>query len=250
MYIPYINLSFSSLLQQTQQVNGSLAEFSTEDVPLQSTDWYDNHGISDLYQEMSPLGNNDTHQPALPPWGNEPFLVKWTDYRSTNTLIPSIFDFRLSSKDTEQEYKFNAGRALYQKNVSEVMSNITDSMTNCLRSGRNATVAKGVVLQPDTIVLVQWCWLTLPIALVALDFVFLAFVICLTSSQGAPLWKSGLIPLFFHGLEESFDGQDKQQQQPRQNRRLETRDEMEEEAANMKVRLRRSQDDRTAFVVL
>lgn len=201
-------------------------------------------------KKMSPFGSNHTYQPILPPWGNESFIVEWPDDESTFKLLLRMFDFETTSSDTRDQYAFTPGHALYKKNVSEVMSNITASMTNRIRHGRNATVAKGVVLQPDTIVLVQWKWLILPIALVVLDFVFLAFVVCVTSSQGAPLWKSGLIPLFFHGLEQNFDGQDKQQQQPRRNRRLETRDEMKEEATRMKVRLRRNQDDRTAFVVL
>lgn len=186
---------------------------------------------------MSPLGSNDSQQPAMPPWGNEPFMLKSTDNASTILLIQSIFNFTTNSWNADDQYEFNAGRPLYKKNVSEVMSNITNSITNCIRRGRNSTVAKGVALQLDTIVLVQWNWLILPIGLVVFDFVFLAFVICATSSQDAPLWKSGLIPLFFHGLEEGYDGRDEQQQQPWRDRRLETQSEMKEEAARMKVRL-------------
>lgn len=211
-----------------------------EDVPL-----IQRGRMSLVNLTLSESTEDNVKATPLAPWKNTTFFVIYQDNASTRQFLLKALTFNTISYSEEQDYVFNTGRALYKQNVTEVISNITTSMTNRIRRGRNSTVANGVVLQPDTIVVVQWSWSIVPISLVVLGFAFLAAVVCVNSSQGAPLWKSGLVPFLFHGFEDGW-----REQQGAQITKIERRDEMTDEAARMCVRLRPNQDDHTHFAIL
>ncbi|KAF4303065.1 hypothetical protein GTA08_BOTSDO09510 [Botryosphaeria dothidea] len=221
-------------------VNGTLENFSMEDVPL-----IQRGRISLVNLTLSESKEDNVDATPLAPWKNTTFFVMYQDNASTRQFLLKALTFNTISYSEEQDYVFNTGRALYKQNITEVISNITTSMTNRIRRGRNSTVANGVVLQPGTIVVVQWSWSIVPISLVVLGFAFLAAVVCVNSSQGAPLWKSGLVPFLFHGFEDGW-----REQQGARITKIERRDEVTDEAARMCVRLRPNQDDHTHFAIL
>ena len=89
---------------------------------------------------------------------------------------------------------------LENTNTSGIIQDIAASMTDRIRhSGANAS-ALGSTLRPLTYIRVDWYWIILPIALVLLSAIVLVMTIWDNSCRGAPLWKSGLMPLLFHGL--------------------------------------------------
>ncbi|EKG18544.1 hypothetical protein MPH_04346 [Macrophomina phaseolina MS6] len=172
---------------------------------------------------------------------NYTYFVEYGDNSITRLFIAKALSFNLDSYSEDQNYAFNPGRALYLKDVKEAMSNITTSMTNQIRRGRNSTLVLGVVLQSETVMVVQWYWCILPITMVGFGFLFLATVICVNASHGVPLWKSGLIPLFFHGIEGDL------QEDPGTYRKVERSDQMVKSAASMKVGLWRNNHGHIRF---
>lgn len=61
------------------------------------------------------------------------------------------------------------------------------------------TTIHQTTIKKDLIMNVQWAWLTLPIALLALAFIFQITTIVRTSRRKTALWKSSTLALFFHG---------------------------------------------------
>ncbi|BDD55211.1 hypothetical protein MAP00_000757 [Monascus purpureus] len=78
-------------------------------------------------------------------------------------------------------------------------------MTDTLRSGRNTQLAYGKVSQPVIFVEVQWEWLTLPFAVAVGAILFLIFTVWSTCRAQVVLWKTSMLALLFHHLDQSED---------------------------------------------
>lgn len=99
-------------------------------------------------------------------------------------------------------YNWNPGQVLWEnKNHSGIMENIAASMTDRIRENANPeqAYANGKVFRPVTYIKVKWEWLILPLSLVVMSS--LLFCQAVIKKSEAPLWKSALLPLLFHGLE-------------------------------------------------
>jgi hypothetical protein len=86
-------------------------------------------------------------------------------------------------------------------NTSGIIEDIAASVTDRIRHNGGNVFASGVTLRPLTYIRVDWYWIILPVASVLLSVVALVMTIWENQRRGAPLWKSGLMPLLFHGLE-------------------------------------------------
>ncbi|PLB50945.1 hypothetical protein P170DRAFT_474494 [Aspergillus steynii IBT 23096] len=87
---------------------------------------------------------------------------------------------------------------------AHVMENIAASSTKYARNISNQ-MAYGTVYEPQTYVIVDWLFLTLPAVLVALGIVFLASTIIVNSRQNLSLWKSSVFPMMYNELMKEMD---------------------------------------------
>ncbi|KAJ0417816.1 hypothetical protein BJY00DRAFT_315607 [Aspergillus carlsbadensis] len=81
-----------------------------------------------------------------------------------------------------------------------VMTNIAASFTKAGLMASRATVA-GTVRTAEVYVDVEWLWLILPVALVALGTIFWLLTMAINRHQRLRLWKSSVFALLFHGLD-------------------------------------------------
>ncbi|KIV76897.1 hypothetical protein PV11_08747 [Exophiala sideris] len=92
--------------------------------------------------------------------------------------------------------------------LSKMMSSLAASMTTHIRKTGNVAEARvpavGTMWQDVAFVQVQWAWITLPAALVALALCFLVVTAVVNSRQGTKLWKGSSIAASYHPL--STDG--------------------------------------------
>ena len=100
---------------------------------------------------------------------------------------------------------YNYGDVSFDR-VNSTFQNISDSITNYFRQNglsKYSDPAKGVVLQDQTCLSVQWAWLAFPSALVLLTLIFFVITVIDTRPTGnrAPMWKSSPLAFYFHGLE-------------------------------------------------
>lgn len=90
------------------------------------------------------------------------------------------------------------------KSIAQAM---TDQIQSTPRSNEpmtsispaQAVTTSQTTIPTDLIMNVQWAWLTLPIALLALAFIFQITTMVRTSRRKTALWKSSTLALFFHG---------------------------------------------------
>lgn len=85
--------------------------------------------------------------------------------------------------------------------LDSMFRNIEQSMTRAVRtqpSTRNEV--DGQSLTQQTIIRVAWAWISLPVALLILAFLFLSTVIVYTRQSGLHPWKESSIAVLFHGL--------------------------------------------------
>ncbi|KAF2146994.1 uncharacterized protein K452DRAFT_330335 [Aplosporella prunicola CBS 121167] len=90
---------------------------------------------------------------------------------------------------------------LSSNNIFEMVSNITESITNHIRTGPNTTTVNGAVYYLETYVVIRWYWLILPGFLVVLSLIFFILTVLLDTKRNTPPWKSSLVPLLFYGLQ-------------------------------------------------
>lgn len=149
---------------------------------------------------------------VLSPIGKIPTTLDSTGYKINSQSLELIYDLI-----TELYEGYNNERSTYlpsstpmilealnhRKNISEVMSSITDMMTYHIRTGPNSTFIHGTASYPEIYVVVRWRWFVLPGLLVLLTVIFFALTVWDSSAKkgGPPLWKSSVLPFLFHGLD-------------------------------------------------
>lgn len=103
--------------------------------------------------------------------------------------------------------------------VSYMMNGIAESMTTAMRlitnyppfgSLPNASNVDqnitGKAFRTEPVIQVTWLWFIFPVVVEACGVTFVLLTIYLSSRHKAKLWKSGAMPLIFHGLgDESLD---------------------------------------------
>lgn len=123
--------------------------------------------------------------------------------------------------------------------VDRMFGNIADSLTVHIRqngdrvqSVNSSNPATGSVIRSDICVRVQWGWLSYPIILTLLTFVFFGSIIFgVTRRQdGGPGWKSSPLALIYYGLDETILNQC-------EHRRLDDIEDMVKTAEQLQVRL-------------
>ena len=101
------------------------------------------------------------------------------DFGENNTTIPSV-------------------------GLDNLLQNISISMANLIRNADNTTATVvGKVWTAQTIVQVQWIWFIYSIVVTLLTFGFLVATIVQSSSQRIKVWKSSILPVLFHGLDDA-----------------------------------------------
>ena len=86
--------------------------------------------------------------------------------------------------------------------VNTYMDDLSNAITNVIRTKGDtppSAYALGITMGNQTCIHVQWAWLSLPAALLALAVIFLIATITSTRSW-QPTWKSSSLALLFHGL--------------------------------------------------
>lgn len=117
-------------------------------------------------------------------------------------LDPAPFGFR-SKKDF---YEFRSGRFSTvgpdsTRNLSQRVESIADALTNYGLQTTNDTVL-GVAIAEESYVRVRWPWIILPAFLEVATLALLVLTIIHSRREGVTLWKSSVLVLVYHGVDE------------------------------------------------
>ncbi|KAF2136026.1 uncharacterized protein K452DRAFT_149349 [Aplosporella prunicola CBS 121167] len=137
----------------------------------------------------------DNYNPRTRPEGREAVTIG----RSGMSNILGLFE-RLFGQDNAFDGHLDFTYPLQRNNdPQKSLLNILENMNNLIRVAPNSsTTATGTAWVPETYIIIRWPWIILPSVLVLLTAIF--FTATIFISHKAPLWKSSLIPLLFHGL--------------------------------------------------
>ncbi len=128
-----------------------------------------------------------------------------------------------------------------------VLPAIAESLTyhnlNLDQDGPHLESLTGTVWTQKAFVAVRWAWLALPVALNTLGFLFLWATAIYTHRHNVPLWKSSLLAILYHGLEDRSFISDQQQS-------YDTASEMESAARTTLVSLSCPSEDGGGYMLL
>ncbi|KAI1868852.1 hypothetical protein JX265_006831 [Neoarthrinium moseri] len=170
----------------------------------------------------------------------------------TNTL-PHFLDYvctatiqhQISQPTADNDRRIQLAYTFYQSDIAGVLRNISNAITNQMRSSDpgdnyNATVIQGKATFNETYIRVRWPWMILPLAETALAAVLLAISIIMSRHQ--PLLKTSVIAYLTSRLEgwadEELDVGD--------SKRL-TQEKLEELAEGLRAQLEANSEGRLAF---
>ncbi|KAJ2989708.1 hypothetical protein NUW58_g3331 [Xylaria curta] len=128
------------------------------------------------------------------------------------------------------------------ESINSYLQELTEVMTATIRNtGARGTdkYVRGQVIVNDSCVLVQWVWLSYPIALVGLAIIFLVLIIAQSPQEpSSRTWKSSPLALLFLSMDESrYDV----------NYYGMTKNDMNHFAETVSVQLKRSQEGKATF---
>lgn len=178
--------------------------------------WVDVHSSCQISGWMSNLLTGSGQYQNLPSCPKSPKKSGHSNPKQCDNLFT---DSDLKRNPTIA-YSFGNSSSVPIENKSDFIENkfefIAKAMTHQIQSTPNSTEpttssspAQAVTtsqttihqrtIKKDLIMNVQWAWLTLPIALLALAFIFQITTMVRTSRRKTALWKSSTLVLFFHG---------------------------------------------------
>ncbi|CAO2655603.1 Nn.00g044060.m01.CDS01 [Neocucurbitaria sp. VM-36] len=101
---------------------------------------------------------------------------------------------------TSQELKFNPWQA--PKNISHHMERLAMAMTNVMRSSPSKIMINGTAYNRENFVSVRWEWLTLPLGLLCISFIFLAATVAKSAVERdrVGVWKTSAYATLLYGL--------------------------------------------------
>jgi hypothetical protein len=133
-------------------------------------------------------------------------------FPSTYTVVNSTYDADSMLRDEQYlTQKIITRNLTYNPfvydNVTEQMDNLAIALTNQMRSApKNTEEITGPAFDLESYVDVRWAWLSLPLGLLAITFVFLVGTIIRSSTEleHVGVWKTSAIATLLYGLPDSM----------------------------------------------
>jgi hypothetical protein len=134
--------------------------------------------------------------------GSQSFKLNYNDWKNLVSFLKNkVFAGSIAGGNALDSNELGlAPSALFNADIDAITANIALSMTNRIRSSRNATLAQGEVWREVTFVIVQWRWLGLPLFTVFAAGAFLLVTALQTWRRGGLLWKSSNVALLSHRI--------------------------------------------------
>ncbi|ETS78516.1 hypothetical protein PFICI_10578 [Pestalotiopsis fici W106-1] len=192
------------------------------------TPYYGNFTASNLTGPQAPLIINDkvfaesTHgtlmslnlgsgSDVLMPT-NTTFQFNYCEYAQLASYLYSLFNVAMDSKgvvddsrcgvNTTLKFVPNVGMQLGKvDDVSTLVSQVADSLTEEIRTSVNSSATSGVAKQSEVFIVIRWAWLVLPISVTVLTFALLLVVIMTNHARGLPPWRNSSLALLFHKVD-------------------------------------------------
>ncbi|GME24397.1 hypothetical protein GTA08_BOTSDO04686 [Neofusicoccum parvum] len=147
---------------------------------------------------------------APQPGGGRFFEVGKNDFLVTSYFFGDMLAFALLDLPYTPATKFEQifGRAfLHRLSVPVAFAAVADGITSQVqmavdaRWGRQRYFVEAQAVVAETYVKIRKRWFIVPAVLVLLSVVFLVVTLMASGMNDAPSWKSGTLPLLFHGLD-------------------------------------------------
>jgi hypothetical protein len=175
--------------------------------PADSICWRPNESPNDTVMpapETVPI--NDDESMIMPSVNATEFAFCYNQEIMSELLVGSVnTSYTKKKQDSKWSFNYaysgteNLGRIL-DIGLHVIMPRIAESLTLANLQGPNSTNLPGTIYTNEVIVKVQWAWMILPTLLVILGNSF--FACTMYASRKTILWKSSILALLFHGLDD------------------------------------------------
>jgi hypothetical protein len=158
-------------------VHGELADFGTSNATALAM----MQGFTDIF----PAYTTHAHKSAPP-------ILRYKTWKTGSPWHQTLF--------------FNPWVA--PNNVTKHMERLATALTNVIRSAPTRRDVEGHAFSKDTFISVRWEWLTFPLLLLVLSFVFLVSTIIKTSKDTETgVWKTSAMPTLIYSLPKEAQAQ-------------------------------------------
>jgi hypothetical protein len=118
------------------------------------------------------------------------------------TATPSLRFKNYADGASFRELSFNPWEASPESNITNHMQRLAQAMTNVIRSSTSKLMIHGDAYNKENYVSVRWEWLTLPIGLLLIAFIFLAATVAKSAEERdrVGVWKTSAYATLLYGL--------------------------------------------------
>lgn len=174
-------------IQNTTVVNGTFNHGIATDYDLLST----NRSYAMDYLAFNVSGESAA---AFP--GNATFSISTMNHLRLKAYLRTVFTSSLND---------NFGSALNNAmNLTETVQRLSDSISYAVSQSAMATKLPGRNITSEQYILVNWAWIVLPIAEVAMGIAFFAATVLQSWRKGIVVWKSSAIIPLLTEIEENW----------------------------------------------
>lgn len=141
--------------------------------------------------------------------GGKNYSIEFNTYKGFGDYFESLFNTQVHQTNglsPVSEWPDGTSQALfYWTNGTsdhlpiQMFDNLADSMSLDVRSAARAS-SPGVASSLQSVISVDWYWMILPLGLLALTFVYLLTVVCVSRASNQEPWKTSSVAVLMHGL--------------------------------------------------
>ncbi|KAF2110762.1 hypothetical protein BDV96DRAFT_500641 [Lophiotrema nucula] len=194
----------------TENVTATVFNKTLGPDPWNATTKFDGNesvGVSLIYKDNLTIFGNDGYEYQVTNWTHFNILTIFDDIFPSTYTVTNTTDMAQAVLRFEQ-YRTSGYRTrvepynpfLYD-NVTVHLDNLATDFTNIVRSGKAIEMVQGPAFDLISVVEVRWEWLSLPLGLLILTFIFLVVTIIRSSTeQGVGVWKTSAIATLLYGL--------------------------------------------------
>ncbi|KAJ4293706.1 hypothetical protein N0V90_008990 [Kalmusia sp. IMI 367209] len=195
----------------TEDVTATVFNKTLGPDPWTATTLFDGNtsvGINLVYNENLTILGNSGYEYHVTNWTHSNILTIFDDIFPSTYTVTNTTDMAQAVLRFEQ-YRTSGYRSrveLYNPflydNITAHLDNLATDFTNIVRSGKDSIeMVQGPAFDLVSVVEVRWEWLSLPLGLLLLTFIFLVATIIRSSmEQDVGVWKTSAIATLLYGL--------------------------------------------------
>jgi hypothetical protein len=129
------------------------------------------------------------------------YYINQHDWEMMTEFLAAQFSYHGNSLPSNTDDQGVPIMLYHTKDMPATINKLADSLTNMIRTSADSYTVAGQAFRNETFIRIQWPWISLPVLVVTSSNGLLLVMMVQTWRKRAPVWKSSILALLFHGID-------------------------------------------------